>query len=312
MIRKIFTTLIVISTLSLTACGGGGTAESTPKVPQPPSAPLNITVSASDLSVDESTSTQITLSYANADGDVSLTVDGFVSDFTSEQYTVNVDNVGKTITVVMGDIYVDGNLSFTITGQDNSESDAVNVTLSVVNTSVVATLDKLTVLTTSFNNLSGATEDRNILSRLNDLSVLLGVITESTASARMQSIDSLLDETAYSILSNALEQKDYSALYQTGTDEEVLNEVLTAVEKNLSLYSGQLYSLLIDAQQVLGDNIIATFPENAFYFDVDNNTVSRFWQNPSLGQVVDGSYSFNDEYDYLDAILFPESQLCNQ
>lgn len=310
MIRKIFTTLIAISTLSLTACGGGG--ESTPKAPPIPPAPLDIKISSSDLSIDESTSTQITLSYTNADGAVSLTVDDFISDFTSDQYTVTTDNTGKKITIEMGDIYVNGDLSFTVTGKDNSKSDSVNVTLSVINTSVVATLDKLTTLTTSFNSLSGVTEERNILSRLNDLSVLLGVITQSTASARIDSIDSLLDETAYLALSSALEQQDYAALYQAGTDEQTLNEVLASVELNLSLYSAQLYSLLIDAQQVLGEEIIPTFPDNGFYFDVENKTVSRFWMNPLIGQVIDGTYSFSDEYVYLEAVLFPESQLCNQ
>lgn len=303
-------TLLLVTTLA--ACGGGESSTNTTQEPVPAPAPLAITVNSSALVMDESTSTQVTLSYTNTDGEVNLTVDSFVSDFADEQYSVTANNTDKTITVNMGDVYIDGDLSFTVTGKDNSKTDSVNITVSVNNTSVIATLDKLTALTASFDSLSGKSETRKVLSRLNDLSLLLGVIEEPDALARIQSIDSALDESFYADLSSALKGQDHVALYEQGTDELALNEVLTTVELNLPLYSKQLYDLLVDTQHLLGEQIIPPFPENSFYVDIENQSVSRFWMNPAMGEVVDGKYSFNSEYAYLTAVLFPESQPCNQ
>jgi len=319
--RAFLITLFAISTSLITACGGGGggssTTTSTPvPVPEPVPVPvpeqLSINIDSSSITMDESSSNQIKLSYANTNGDVSLTLGSFVSDFSAEQYKVTADNTDKTITVDIGDVYIDGTLSFTVTGSDNSKTDSVDVTVSVSNTSVVKTLNKLAVLTASFDSISGESETRKVLSRLNDLSLLLGVITEADAFARMQSIDSALDESLYADLSNALKNKDHIAMYKAGTNELALIEILATIEQDLPLYSRPFYELIIDAQQLLGEQVIPPFPENNFYVDIENQTISRFWMNPEMGKIIDEKYSFNSEYAYLTAVLFPETQSCNQ
>jgi len=80
----------------------------------------------------------------------------------------------------------------------------------------------------------------------------------------------------------------------------------------LALYSEGLYDLINEAQQSLGESIVAPFLENSFYVDPTKNSVSRFWMNPFMGEVVDGNYQFNEKYAYLEAVIFPETKDCNQ
>lgn len=305
---------IALSLLVLSACGGGGggSDSGTTKTTQPVSNPLGVTVGSTVSSVDESTSATVTLSYANANGAVQLSVGNYTGDFDAGDYTVTPDNANNSITINVGDVNVNGNLSFTVTGTDNSNSDTVNVSVSIVNTSVVSTIESLAVMTSSFESISGVSEGRKVLNRLNDLSVLTGVISQNTASARMQSVDSVLSQSAHAVLKERLESKDYAALYAGGMTELEINEAMAEVKANLPLYSAQLHGLIVTAQETLGAEVIPAFPEDSFYVDLENQSVSRFWMNPDMGEVVDGKYSFNSEYAYLTAILFPESQPCNQ
>jgi hypothetical protein len=307
--------LIALSLLTLSACGGGGGSDSgggSTNTVQPVSVPLSITVSSAVTSLNEGTSGTVSLSYLNENGAVKLSIGNYAGDFDSSEYTVTVDNTGNSITINMGDVNVDGDLSFTVTGTDNSKSDTVNVSVSVVNTSVFPAIETLTLISSSFENISQVSESRDVLERLNDLSVLMGIISKSTASDRMQSVDSLLNLSAYTVLKDRLESKDYASLYANGMTELEINEVVSDVQANLPLYSAQLHDLIVSVQESLGTELIASFPEDAFYVDIENQSVSRFWMNPAMGSIVDGKYSFNSEYAYLTAVLFPESQPCNQ
>ncbi len=301
--------------LVLFGCGGGSEGDnSTTDTPAPTPAPqaLDVQVASTVTSMDENTSVQITLSYANANGDVILTVSDFSSDFESDQYTVTANNANKQITVAMNDVYVDGDLTFIVTGTDSSNTDSVSLTLSVANTSVVPTLEKLSVLSATYDDILNVSEGRKVLGQLNEVAELLGIISESTSLARLQSIDSLLNQTAALVLTDNLENNDYPKLYSEGMTELDLNLVLTAVELNLSLYSEGLYNLIKEVQQSLGENLIAPFLGNSFYLDSTKNTVSRFWMNPNMGEVVDGNYQFSEKYAYLEAVIFPETKNCGQ
>jgi len=298
----------------LFGCGGGSEGDnSTTDTPAPIPAPqvLDVQVASTVTSMDENTSAQIILSYVNANGDVSLTISDFSGDFQSDQYTVTADNANKQITVVMNDVYVDGDLTFIVTATDSSNSDSVSITLFVANTSVVPTLEKLSVLSATYDDILNVSEGRKVLGQLNEVAELLGLINESTSLARVQSIDSLLNQTAGLVLTDNLENNDYSTLYSEGMTELDLNSVLTAVEFNLPLYSEGLYNLINEVQQSLGENLIAPFLGNSFYFDSTKKTVSRFWMNPSMGEVVDGNYQFSEKYAYLEAVIFPETKNCN-
>jgi len=300
--------------LVLFGCGGGSEGDnSTTDTPAPIPAPqvLDVQVASTVSSMDENTSAQIILSYVNANGDVSLTISDFSGDFQSDQYTVTADNANKQITVVMNDVYVDGDLTFIVTATDSSNSDSVSITLFVANTSVVPTLEKLSVLSATYDDILNVSEGRKVLGQLNEVAELLGLINESTSLARVQSIDSLLNQTAGLVLTDNLENNDYSTLYSEGMTELDLNNVLTAVEYNLPLYSEGLYNLINEVQQSLGENLIAPFLGNSFYFDSTKKTVSRFWMNPSMGEVVDGNYQFSEKYAYLEAVIFPETKNCN-
>lgn len=299
--------------LILFGCGGseGDNSKDTP-APIPAPQALDVQVTSTVSSIDEKTRSQIMLSYVNANGDVSLTVSGFSGDFQSDQYTVTADNANKQITVAMNDVYVDGDLTFIVTGTDSSNTDSVSITLSVVNTSVVPTLEKLSVLSATYNDLLNVSEGRKVLGQLNEVAELLGVINESTSLARMQNVDSLLNQTAALALADNLENNDYPTRYSEGMTELDLNRVLTAVELNLPLYSEGLFNLIKEAQQSLGEGIVAPFLDNYFYVDSTKNTVSRFWMNPSMGEVVDGNYQFSEKYAYLEAVIFPETKNCNQ
>lgn len=301
--------------LVLFGCGGGSEGDDSTTdvlIPTPAPQPLDVQVASTMLSVDENTSSQIMLSYANASGDVILTVGDFSGDFESDQYTVTADNDNKQLTVVINDVYIDGNLTFIVTGTDSSNTDSVSITLSVVNTSVVPTLEKLSVLSATYEGISTVSEERNVLGQLNELAELLGLLNESTSLARMQSVESLLNQTAGIALADNLEDKDYPRLYSEGTTELALNEILTSVEVNLPLYSEEIFNLIKQAQLSLGDTLVAPFLENSFYLDTTKNTVSRFWMNPSMGQVIDGNYQFSEKYAYLEAVIFPETKDCNQ
>jgi len=298
----------------LFGCGGGGEGDSssTDAAVIPAAKALNVQLTSTVSSMVEKTSAQLSLSYADANGDVSLTVSDFSGDFETDQYTVTTDNANKQITVIMNDVYIDGDITFIITAADLSNTDSVSTTISVVNTSVEPTLEKLSVLSAKYDDISNVSEGRKVLGQLNELAELLGIINESTSLARMQDIDSLLDETAGIALADTLENKNYPALYREGMTELVLNEVLTSIELNLALYSEGLYDLINEAQQSLGESIVAPFLENSFYVDPTKNSVSRFWMNPFMGEVVDGNYQFNEKYAYLEAVIFPETKDCNQ
>lgn len=310
MTKILFTALSASLSLFLTACGGSG--DSVAKVTPPSPASLNITIDSNISSMEERTSGQIKLSYANVDGDVALSVNSIVSDLAIDQYSVTADNANKEITIVMGDVYMDGDLSFTVTGTDNSKTDSVNVSMSIINSSVVATIQKLSLLTSSLEDISGATESRKVLTRLTELSVLLGQTSSADANAQIDSVDALLDQTALVALKEKLVDKNYEILYASGMSELDIDEVMTEIKTNLPLYSANVYALIVSTQEALGHDFIPAFLNNNFYIDTDYQSVSRFWMNPEMGGVTDDKYSFNDEYDYLTAVLFPESQTCNQ
>mgnify|MGYP000554285540 CR=1 FL=1 len=126
--------------LLLTACGGGGDSSSntqgggssTPTTPTQPSnnAPT-LTVNPISVEMDENTSSEVSLSYSDTDGDnVSITVE--------ENFNYLSTNVsGNTLTITAGEVSANQQASITVVASDGKTSTRRTVQVKVNDTVIV-------------------------------------------------------------------------------------------------------------------------------------------------------------------------------
>ena len=303
--------IILLSVLFLSACGGGGgdgsASNSSGSSFTPPS--LSISAGASNP-VTENSKGSISLTYQNASGAVSLAVSDIKTNVSSEAVSVKADSNQKSITVEVAELVHDGQVSFTITGTDASgKSDNASLTVSLTNTSVNPVLSELALLQTELPRLLDVTQGRAVLDTMNEVAVLSGAKTASEVAARLVETDADLKAK----LETALVGVDFSSRYSSGElDESVLISVVDTALVDLAQYSQGVYAQVVEVQGKLGGSLFAPVAETArFTIDTNKATVSQFWGNDNLGSTLDGQWQFNQSYAYLDAIIFPESLPCN-
>lgn len=126
--------------LLLTACGGGGDSSSNTQgggstTPTTPTQPTNnaptLTVNPSSVEMDENTSSEVSLSYSDTDGDnVSITVE--------ENFNYLSTNVsGNTLTITAGEVSANQQTSITVVASDGKTSTRRTVQVKVNDTVIV-------------------------------------------------------------------------------------------------------------------------------------------------------------------------------
>ncbi len=305
------TSTIFITSL-LVACGGGGssTTETNPSQVPPP---FSMSISSSIEQMNENETANITLAYSNVQGNVTLSIDTDSSDIPTDTYTVTTNDTDKMVTVNLADLNYDGKVAFVITGTDGTgKTDLETISIEVSNPSVLPKLEMIESYQAGLAGILNADQERRILTSLLDLGVLTDTINQDVAGARIASVDTVLDNDLKVILETTVGigkwRENYAAgnVYEDGIDSDIL-----AANQQIRDYLTPMSNLVSTTQNELGESIVASLAVDTAYLN-DNSIISQYWGNPKMGSINnDGEWQFSEQYSFLTALIFPETQTCN-
>ena len=192
---------VTLTTMFLTACGGGGGGSSspspTPSPTNPPTTPTNsapVLSSVSDVVMDENSTQTVTLSATDADGDT-LTYSASESS-SALQATVS----GTTLTLTAGEVTQDTTVTVTARVSDGTASDTETFTVDVNNV-VVNTAPSVSLNPTTLELEEG--QGGSVVATLSDsedsvTSLQTNVTVDNTSIATVVETTSGFDVTAVS------------------------------------------------------------------------------------------------------------------
>jgi hypothetical protein len=305
--------------LGLAACGGGG--GSTAKTPTPPTpppvapvviTPFSMSVASTVSTLAENESGQITFSYKDASGDVTLTIDSYSSSAEESRYTVTGNGADKTVTISLNELIQDDTLSFVVTGKDGAgNSDTETITLSLTNPSVTDKITQLSTLSAAIPSALSGEQERRILNTLLDLGKLTKSITVSSANTRTLSIDDAFDPIKKSAIEAYIGENNWATRYNSkALNESDIDAAVIYLNDALVDYLASINTLLQATQTELTDTQIPAFSFGQVFLS-DDGALSQFWGNPEMGNDANGDWQFASNYAYLTALIFPQSQTCN-
>lgn len=312
--KKTTTTTTIFFTSILAACGGGegSSATKTNPNPAPPSFSLNLASNITQL--DEKESGQITLSYKNANGDVTLAIDSSASGIPSGSFVVTENNSDQTVNVELGELTSNGTISFVITGTDGiGKTDSETISFPANNTSALPKIEQLEAMANAMSDLLEAKQERRILSTLIELGVMAKVIPYAVANTRIASIEDSFDADLKSSLQNYVESGNWRSNYGSSTISEThLDESIAYINQALNDYVAEVDTVLENTQNELKDVQVSSFAFDGFHIN-SSGMVSQFWGNPKMGSInSEGEWEFNSNYAFLTTLIFPETLTCNQ
>jgi len=156
--------------------------------------------------------------------------------------------------------------------------------------------------------------ERDLVQRLSQLASLVNAKHSTTnhasLQARFNSVTSNKDSIAK--LNTALLDLEYlTSGYINGEVSEIgLSRTTNTLIPAIEAYAEGAYEVINDAAfATIGT--VSTIPYKGVYISDDGTVLSQFIGNESLGEFHQGTWVFNEQYAYLEAIVFPQSQPCN-
>lgn len=283
------TALLALVTLALTACGGGGGGGSS----ETPIGTFSATLSAKPTSIAEGASVPVTVSVSNVKNTANLTM-------TSSSTGVTVTKgEGNTFTLQAAD--VDRNTTALITfkatdGTDASRSVTTTFSVTVDNASFTESLASVEFLISQKARLVDATEEKAMIAALGEVSKLFEVAptvqpqavnVEETGKALAASIDAI-----------------NVAQYKSGTiGEAAVTAAYNKAMLDLGVHLDPLKTELNAGLTKLSSHVGEAVQIDGFTLNKELKTASFFIGNPSLGQVVNNEWKFNDNVAYVAGLV---------
>lgn len=302
---------ITIATVTLMACGGGGSgsdpAPSKPNAqptPAPtPSTTLDINVPTSSVQMSENGSETVTFSV-NYTGSNSLT------------YTVSVNGVeelsvtqsGEVLMLTASDVtQIANNATVRVDVTDGSLSDSTSFNVAITNTSFFSDRDSLLGLAGGIKTFAdNDVTAYNTIVFFTDIDVKTGLLSQDSLGDEIQrrgdgvsAANTQLSQDIQSLI-NSLNDYDSTS---SGSESE-LDTLLQQVQEAKSAYVSDISSVYAVVRSTGG-----VLPEARFTsLNEDGDSYSLFVGNTTMGTATNGTWSFSEEYAFLDAVI--NSNVC--
>ncbi|MBE8168875.1 MAG: hypothetical protein HAW66_10970 [Shewanella sp.] len=296
---KLFTpTLLSLSVLLLTACGGGSGDKAQKAKPKPA---FTMSAGSSALDVAESNTVTIPVTFSNASGAVTLSA---VTTNIANVGSVTVTAGGSNIDVTFNELDMNISHNLVINGTDSSGSTAsTSITVNVENTSALPKINRYESIQESIDSLINVEDERSVMNAMLELSRMTATYSdEEYQTARFNFAQAR-------VVSKVQHNDALMALVATETpsSEIALDELIAQFDTAYSTFITPVNEQLIINQASLN----ALFPAlNLNQLHVDQNGItSQFFGNPSMGEGT--PFTFNPEYQFLHALILPASQSCN-
>ena len=307
-------------TLCLTACGGASsdsTSNQVTAIDESNQTSLFSLSVSNTLNMDEGSSAEFLISTTNSVGNVSFTVTPDEQTFIGvEDYQLSVDNISKTISLSVGDIEQDKSVNITLTATDDEGSQLSEIlTVSIINTSQLAKIIELNALKNSIFSIYALQEESDLINVLTTLALFNNDLDATEIDTYKSNFyASIVDNSIPSevnLILDSFDTSDEAMSFPTNYIESEVDDALTAVYEKLSAYVIGVNLIINDVQNEIGAGIVSEITLNGFYFNASKLSISQFYGNPDLG-VWGTSNEFNNEYVFLEKIVFPEDQICTE
>lgn len=275
---------------------GDDGGDTTPVEPDP----MSITLSSSNISLDENTQDTVTLSVENA-------VNGYSVDIevTPSNDTIEVTESQGTITVSVSNVeYHAPSYQVSIVVEDGEQrTETTSLAVTVDNTSGEALVEEYETLLSAIDAYDGSE-----IQRFADYFTLLaevvpGAVVDTTLdpASVTQRIDLTVASSMVSDALSAYRGKDASEAQLSDAIATAYGETAVAMEESITLVNTYY-------ENAMGSGY--NLPLDSLYFETLSGRVSLMAGNPSLGNEDAGIWTFASNYAFLNDIAFPESATC--
>jgi len=271
--------------------------------------PFSFTIDSETIEIGENKTGVFELEYTNPRGDVTLQVDLLGTNFEGFHHTVNSDAEAGTVTINVSELTISKILKLAISATDSEGTKNVkDATLRVLNTSALLDFAQLKAMQDNIDSLINAGEETRLLNTISNLAYITGKITGFEKDDALSQISKVLNVDVANIIKAQLEGTKSDSFE---VDETTVRMLLSNLDANFKSYIEPINGIISDALSSISNNIIPAIQLGEYYFDLDNGKYSQLWKNPSLG-TTDDIWSFNNNLQFLNDIVFPENQQCNE
>jgi hypothetical protein len=307
--KSIKTIILVLVTSAICGCGGGSGETTTPATKATPATPapianLTLDISTKSVQMDEGTSGTITFS-ANYSGSKTLTytvavdgVEGLAVTQADEELTLTVSDMTQII----------NNATVRLDVTDGSVSDSDSLSVSIINTSFFIARDNLVeslsgVKIFADNNL----EAYNAIVFLTDIDVKTGLLPIDSLAHEIDrrgvAIDDARSNLSEEVQSLITSLNDYNS--ESEGSESELDTYTQQIQSAVDSYVTAINSVYLDVRST-GGNLL---PEISFTsLSEAGDSYSLFIGNLSMGSNDSGTWSFSENYTFLDPVI--NSNVC--
>jgi len=266
----------------------------------------------------EGISSSFTFELTGVEGALSYSVD---YDYLPEGSIVDLVNTDTSLVVtfnVTEETYHNKTSTIMIQLEDDratqNKTASWELVIPVDNISGTADYEKYMKITDALKQFVALPVERDLVQRLSQLASLVNAEHSTTnhasLQARFNSVTSNKDSIAK--LNTALLDLEYlTSGYINGEVSEIgLSRTTNTLIPAIEAYAEGAYEVINDAAfATIGT--VSTIPYKGVYISDDGTVLSQFIGNESLGEFHQGTWVFNEQYAYLEAIVFPQSQPCN-
>ncbi|TWX53664.1 PKD domain-containing protein [Colwellia hornerae] len=268
--------------------------------------PFSLSLISHDLQVNEFEEAIIKLHYENARGEVSLSTilsgDGFVNDETT---VVKKDGSQGIISLTINNVLRQMLLSLTITATDSVETvSVVEIQVEVFNTSILRKIAMINVIKNSYDAILNAEEERKVIESLSNLAFYSGEVAFSEKNNFIAKVGPMFDQNLALLIRAEFDQ--FETDQQQYINEELVDLKLVSFHANMANYIEPINAIIAEVS-ILSNTVELTLGD--YYFIEQDNILSQFWGNSSLGSQGD-KWAFSNDFQYLTDVIFPDDQIC--
>ena len=298
-----------LACLAVSSCGGsagsddsGGTGGSS----------LNVTVQSAPSLIAENASAQVVLSVAGAQGDIQVVSESLVAALApvTGSYVINGNTI--TYTVNVGELaYKNESLALVVEVSDGTNTGTVSRTINLSNTSGDVAYEKLAGAVPGLVGFLEMEVERSMYERLSSVAELvnndargeIAVLTDRLAMA-VDGIDISGQLSEWRLFAN-----EALALYNVNQmHESQVLDLISQLPEKISPFVAEVNQILQDIV-VLANGAVPSMSFSDVYMN-SAGELSQFIGNQNFGQFVDGQWVFNQAYDFMTAVVFPETEDC--
>jgi hypothetical protein len=266
------------------------------------------------LELVEHTSINLDFIFDGAKGDVQVAIASTTkeADITTD---MQLTNQGGRLSISSGELeYPNSSLQLELTFTDSAGEQQVWLQeialLNMSDESTLSAFNQLLSATPAFLNLK---TERELVHRLSSLATMINPSYTEPEDALSKQFTQLITNNG---LNNDINQwisqhQDYEIRYHNGSLKESAitadhQALLTLLRQHASVIDG----VMSDAVEATGGHA-PVINLNNVYLDKTSGRLSRFIGHEALGHYQEHQWLFNTDYEFLTAIIFPESQSCH-